>query len=180
MVRWPLILHAGLTLVPSMMWIGNIHGDDSQRLVLIWIALCLEFFTNPIAWNLYGVFQKLGRHKTFFEKAFAFAPAVNIEHRTDRTGSFVTLVFGYSVVSLLYSNASSIGVNALLREAILGLIQAFALNTLYFEIGSFKLETRSINDDADNALSITDSCLRPCGCSSLANSAYGRRTRNVC
>lgn len=40
------------------------------------------------------------------------AIAVNIEHKTERTGAFVSLVFGYSVVSLLYQNQASFGMNA--------------------------------------------------------------------
>lgn len=38
--------------------------------------------------------------------------AVNIEHKTERTGAFVSLVFGYSVVALLYQNSASFGMNA--------------------------------------------------------------------
>jgi len=38
--------------------------------------------------------------------------AVNIEHRTERTGAFVSLVFGYTVVALLYQNQASFGMNA--------------------------------------------------------------------
>lgn len=38
--------------------------------------------------------------------------AVNIEHKTERTGAFVSLVFGYSVVALLYQNQASFGMNA--------------------------------------------------------------------
>lgn len=38
--------------------------------------------------------------------------AINIEHKTERTGAFVSLVFGYSVVALLYQNTASFGMNA--------------------------------------------------------------------
>lgn len=38
--------------------------------------------------------------------------ALNIEHKTERIGAFVTLVYGYSVVALLYQNQATFGMNA--------------------------------------------------------------------
>lgn len=37
--------------------------------------------------------------------------AINVEHKTERMGAFVTLVFGYSVVALLYQNQAKFGLN---------------------------------------------------------------------
>ena len=69
----------------------------------------------------------------------------------ERTNAFVTLVFGYSVVALLFQNKAAYGINAYVLiifqvnlliqsrffgKAILGLIQAFSFNWLYFEIGT--------------------------------------------
>lgn len=48
------------------------------------------------------------RHGKWFE----FVPAINIEHKTERTNAFVTLVFGYSVVALLFQNKAPYGINA--------------------------------------------------------------------
>ncbi|KAG8903990.1 hypothetical protein FRC00_014337, partial [Tulasnella sp. 408] len=63
---------------------------------------------------------------------------MNIEHKTERTGAFVSLVFGYSVVSLLYQNSASFGMNAFFGKAILSLIQAYCFNWIYFDVdGSF-------------------------------------------
>ena len=86
-------------------------------------------------------------HTKFCDKYvhwFDFFPAMNIEHKTERTNAFVTLVFGYSVVALLYQNSGSIGVNAFFGKAVLGLIQAFAFNQIYFEIDAWNLHTHAI------------------------------------
>ncbi len=78
------------------------------------------------------------------KRTFDCFPAINIEHRIERANSFVTLILGYSVIALLFQNRSEIGVNAFLGKAILGLIQAFAFNWLYFEIDNFNLHKHAI------------------------------------
>ena len=70
--------------------------------------------------------------------------STSIEHKTERTNAFVTLVFGYSVVSLLFQSRTPYGINAFFGKAILGLIQAFSFNSLYFEIDSWNIHTHAI------------------------------------
>ena len=84
------------------------------------------------------------RMQSWAKKWFEFFPGANIEHKIERTGAFVTLVFGYSVVALLYENKAAFGINAYFGKAVLGLVQAFAFNWLYFEIDSFNLHTHAI------------------------------------
>ncbi|KAL8699499.1 MAG: hypothetical protein Q9201_005972 [Fulgogasparrea decipioides] len=79
-----------------------------------------------------------------FRKWFEFHPSLNIEHKTERTNAFVTLVFGYSVVALLYQNRAAYGINAFFGKAILGLIQVFFFNWLYFEIDGWNIHTHAI------------------------------------
>lgn len=79
-----------------------------------------------------------------FSRWFEFQPSLNIEHKTERTNAFVTLVFGYSVVALLYQNRAAYGLNAFFGKAILGLIQAFCFNWLYFEIDGWNIHTHAI------------------------------------
>jgi len=38
--------------------------------------------------------------------------AVNIEHHVDRMNAFITLVFGYIVLSVLYQSSAHMGLNA--------------------------------------------------------------------
>lgn len=56
----------------------------------------------------------------------------------------MTLVFGYAVVALLYQNKAPLGLNAFFGKAILGLIQAFAFNWIYFEIDGTNLFQHAI------------------------------------
>jgi hypothetical protein len=76
----------------------------------------------------------MGAWKRFIQKSFEFYPAINIEHRTERTNAFVSLVFGYSVLTILFQSRAAIGLNSFLGKGILGLIQAFAFQWMYFEI----------------------------------------------
>lgn len=78
------------------------------------------------------------------DKWFEFSPAINIEHKTERTKAFVTLVFGYSVVALLFQDRAPYGINGFFGKAVLGLIQAFSFNWLDFEIDSWNLHTHAI------------------------------------
>ena len=54
--------------------------------------------------------------------------------------AFVTLVFGYTVVAILYQSTTN-GIDTFFGKAILGLIQAFCFDWIYFEIdGIYKEE----------------------------------------
>ena len=66
------------------------------------------------------------------------------EHKTERNNAFVTLVFGYSVVALLYQNKAAFGINSFFGKAVLGLIQAFSFNWIYFEIDAANIHTHAI------------------------------------
>lgn len=82
---------------------------DSTRLVLVFIALAIDLFGSlvPIALFRYArshetaAGRRLGR---FFE----FYPAINIEHKVERTNAFVSLVFGYSVVGVMFQSTGAI------------------------------------------------------------------------
>jgi hypothetical protein len=77
-------------------------------------------------------------------RVFEFFPAMNIEHKVERTNAFTTLVFGYSVVAIIYQNAASFGLNAFFGKAALGLVQAFCFNWIYFELDGADLYTHAI------------------------------------
>lgn len=87
-----------------------------------------------------------------FRKWFEFHPSLNIEHKTERTNAFVTLVFGYSVIGLFYQNKAAYGVNAFFGKAVLGLIQAFCFNWLYFEIDGWNIHTHAIRRHVASSL----------------------------
>jgi len=75
-------------------------------------------------------------------------PLTHTNHRfrplAERTNAFVTIVLGYSVVALLYQNRAPFGINAFFGKAILGLVQAFAFNMIYFEIDNRNISVHAI------------------------------------
>ncbi|KAL2351242.1 bacterial low temperature requirement A protein-domain-containing protein [Cryomyces antarcticus] len=147
MVRNVMISHAIMVIIPSAIWIASIYVEDPRRQALIWIAIVLDLFgVSAIL-----IFQRdsallPGKVRAWAKRTFDFYPGVNIEHKIERTGAFVTLVFGYSVVALLYQNRVPApgSYNAFFGKAVLALIQAFAFNWMYFEVDSFNLHTHAI------------------------------------
>ena len=145
MIRGTMLAHTFLALISAALWIASCHVDYPNRLGLIWIAIAFDLFYAIIIILLMRHAQrgksplakKLGKY-------FDFWPALNIEHKTERTNAFVTLVFGYSVLVLLFQNRAEYGINAFFGKAVLGLIQAFAFNWLYFEIDAYNLHTHAI------------------------------------
>ncbi|KAI9759129.1 MAG: hypothetical protein M4579_002576 [Chaenotheca gracillima] len=165
LIRAAMIQNAVAVLIPSALWIASTHVEEPRRQGLIWVAIALGTTPSLPIWDqkayvvsdLFGAVFMLSLRRILqglsftpqrwndkLEALFEFYPAVNIEHRTERTNAFVTLVFGYSVVSILYQNKASVGINAYFGKAILGLIQAFTFNWLYFEIDGYNLFTHAI------------------------------------
>lgn len=76
----------------------------------------------------------------------------NIEHKIQRTDAFVGLVFGYSVVAILYQNSAHYGLNAFWGKATLGLVQAFCFNWIYFELDGADLYSHAIRRNVMSAM----------------------------
>ena len=113
LIRGAMISNTILILIACALWIGSIHVDGGSRQALIWIAICLDLFGQ--GWTVsavHGAAKYSHPALMWFSKHSQFYPAVNIEHKTERTNAFVTLVFGYSVVALLYQNGVAFGINA--------------------------------------------------------------------
>lgn len=145
MVRRYMIINATCIAVPAAIWIASVQVEYPDRLALIWVAIFIDLFGVLAVgyvkrWAELSHSSWVANHPSWFD----FFPAVNIEHKTERTNSFVTLVFGYSVVALLFENKAAYGINAFFGKAALGLIQAFSFNWLYFEIDSWNLHTHAI------------------------------------
>ncbi len=158
MVRAMMISHGILTFVPAALWIASIHVEIPQRYALIWVAIFIELWGAIL---LVVLIRKSGFFSPSFEnwinKKFEFYPAVNIEHKVERTNAFVTLVFGYSVVAIIYQNAASTGLNAFFGKAVLGLIQAFCFNWIYFELDGSGLYTHAIRRNGISGM-LFESC----------------------
>lgn len=144
MVRPAMIGTAVSFVFPSVIWIGSIHVEEPNRMALIWLAIFFDLFLPPLL-----VYFERGpswfgeKVQNWTKSTFEFFPANNIEHKVERTNAFVTLVFGYSVLSILYQSAYAEGINAFFGKAVLGLIIAFTFNWLYFEIDSFNLHVHA-------------------------------------
>ncbi|KAK1753739.1 hypothetical protein QBC47DRAFT_326288 [Echria macrotheca] len=132
------------------------NGEIAQnggRLALVFVALAVDLFGSSVA---IGFFRYSLAHTSPFAKKigsfFEFYPAVNIEHKVERTNAFVGLVFGYSVVGVIFQNAGSFALNSFLGKAILGLTQAFIFNWLYFEVDGDNINMHAIRRRPDWAM----------------------------
>jgi len=146
MVRASMLLNSALIIIPSIIWIGSVHVENPGRQALTWVAIALDVFGTWILFYLQkGILKHLPtRIAEYVVKLYEFYPATSIEHKIERTGAFVTLVFGYSVLALLYQSRAAMGINAIFGKAILALIQAFSFNWMYFEVDAFNLDTHAI------------------------------------
>lgn len=144
MIRGVMLWHFTTTLLGCILWILSIHVPYPYRLALVFPALLVDVCGQTSYVFLMMLCHKLGGSaQRWFEKAFEFWPAINIEHRTERMNAFVTLVFGYTVVAILYLSTAN-GIDAFFGKAILGLIQAFCYNWLYFEVDGANLHLHAI------------------------------------
>ena len=140
LVRGTLIYTAAIAVLAAVFWIGSIHIDYPGQLGLIFVAVMIDIWGQGLGVFLSRASFKIASHEhpnaleRWIRRNFEFYPAINIEHRTERTNAFVSLVFGYSVLTILFQSRASIGLNSFLGKGILGLIQAFAFQWLYFEI----------------------------------------------
>jgi hypothetical protein len=54
------------------------------------------------------------------------------------------LVFGYSILTILFQSSATMGINAFFGKGVLGLIQAFCFNWIYFEIDNYCIHVHAI------------------------------------
>ncbi|RYN20823.1 hypothetical protein AA0115_g10037 [Alternaria tenuissima] len=153
MVRGTMLGNGIIMLIPAALWIGSIHVEEPARQGVIWTAIVFDLFGQ------FGMvlLQRPGSPVFKFvpgwiKRSLEFFPATNIEHRIERTNAFVTLVFGSCVLGLLYQSNVEMGINAFFGKAVLGLIQAFVFNWIYFEMDSFNLHTHAIRRHVYSAL----------------------------
>ncbi|KAM3451684.1 hypothetical protein MY3296_005096 [Beauveria thailandica] len=153
MVRGFMLASGVQVAVPTALWIGSIYVDMPKRLILVWIAIALDmwghvFYFVPVQYTLR---YKQESEAPFFRrvrKMFDYIPAINIEHRVERTNAFVSLVLGYSVVGILFQSNGGFNLNAFLGKAILGLLQAFFFNWIYFDIDANGIGLHAIRRSA--------------------------------
>ncbi|KAG8940532.1 hypothetical protein FRC04_005214 [Tulasnella sp. 424] len=152
-VRNIMILNVVMILIPAALWIGSIFVEgEGKKQGLIWVAIVWDLFANIV--SVFLIRWSMLISDEFHQKmlrVFSYYPAINIEHKTERTGAFVSLVFGYSVVALLYQNTASFGMNAFFGKAILALIQAYCFNWIYFDVDASNHHLHAIRRHAISA-----------------------------
>ncbi|KAG8914299.1 hypothetical protein FRC01_004133 [Tulasnella sp. 417] len=122
-------------LVPAVFWIGSCFLDENLREILIWLAISFDMWGSLIiVWLIRDVPKLSTTIAGRVKQTFQYFPAIEVRHRSERVGAFVSLVFGYSVVGILYQSQSKFGINAFYGKAVLGLVQAFCFNWLYFDV----------------------------------------------
>ncbi|EGX93126.1 hypothetical protein CCM_04498 [Cordyceps militaris CM01] len=153
MVRGFMLASCIQVLVPTALWVGSVFVEMPDRLILIWIAIVLDmwgqiFYFAPVQYTL----RSKEESDTWFTRGvrtmFDYIPAINIEHRVERTNAFVSLVLGYSVVGILFQSNGGYNVNAFLGKAVLGLLQAFFFNWIYFDIDGNGIDVHAIRRSA--------------------------------
>jgi low temperature requirement protein LtrA len=145
MVRGCMLGNALLSLIPAALWMASVSVEEPKRQGLIWVAILFDLFGQFSMVLLQRPGSPIARFvPEMWKRSLEFFPATNIEHRIERTNAFVTLVFGSCVLGLLYQSSAAMGINAFFGKAVLGLVQTFVLNWVYFEIDSFNLHTHAI------------------------------------
>lgn len=151
LIRGVMFCQIVMIIIPAALWIGSTHVEMPHRLGLIFTALALDLtggFFVVISFR-YSRTHDTAMAKRF-ERFFEFYPAINIEHKVERTNAFVSLVIGYGIVGLLYQNAGY-GINAFLGKAVMGLVQAFIFNWIYFEIDGENIHIHAIRRKVNTA-----------------------------
>ena len=144
-VSGTMVYNAVIVAISAAFWIGSIHVAYPNQLALIFLAIFIDLFGSLlVAWLIPLFRNPRGQMMAWLGRHFEFYPAVNIEHRVERNNAFVTLVFGYSVLTIIFQNHARFGMNDFLGKAILGLVQAFAFNWIYFEIDQYNVHVHAI------------------------------------
>ncbi|KAL8334581.1 hypothetical protein RB598_009042 [Gaeumannomyces tritici] len=152
LVRATMLASAVAIVVPAALWVASTALEmPRRRLGLVFVALVLDLLGSGLVMLLYrwstaaaaGGRGRLGVLSRRVAPHFEFYPAINIEHKVERTNAFVSLVFGYSVVAILFQNQGD-GLNAFFGKAILGLVQAYIFNWLYFDVDASNIHVHAI------------------------------------
>lgn len=147
MIRATLLAHVVIGLVTCAIYIASIHIEYPYKIVPLFIALVLDYGGALLTVFFFRVVNSRKETSKTCERlaaAFAFVPAMNIEHRVERTSAFTTLVFGYSILRALFQSHARIGMNAFLGKGVLVIIQAFTIMWIYFDIDAWAIHVHAI------------------------------------
>ncbi|KPI36647.1 uncharacterized protein AB675_9994 [Cyphellophora attinorum] len=145
MIKGSMVSNTLIILISSALWIGSIHVSWPNQLALIFLGIAIDLMGGML---IIALWRRIKNPKHSFwarmQKWFDFVPAINIEHRVERNNAFIALVFGYSILTILYQSSASMGINAFFGKGVLGLLQAFCFNWIYFEIDNYGIHVHAI------------------------------------
>jgi hypothetical protein len=127
------VWNAVVSIVPTSLWIGGLFVPYPLNLMVQWLSflwgrvihynLMIDWFPYYMLFllsSLYGrVMNKPKYVKAPFMDLMEYYPAVDMEMRVERTGNFITMVFGYIVVNLIYQSSAVVGFNAYIPSFVL-------------------------------------------------------------
>lgn len=119
MIRGALFSNALVGIAASAFYIAAVHLKYPYNLAPLFVGLFVDYAGGFVLLAAIMYFRaKEGCSATCnkLAKLFEFVPAINIEHRVERTSAFTTLVFGYSILKSLYQSHAHVGVNAFLGK----------------------------------------------------------------
>ncbi|KAL8366088.1 hypothetical protein RB595_004729 [Gaeumannomyces hyphopodioides] len=159
LVRATMLASAVAIVAPAALWVAATALEMPRRLGLVFVALVLDLVGGGLVmllyrWSTTAAASGKGRLGVLSRRVaphFEFYPAINIEHKVERTNAFVSLVFGYSVVAILFQN-QGYGLNAFFGKAILGLVQAYIFNWLYFDVDAGNIHVHAIRRSSKHYL----------------------------
>lgn len=147
MIRGTLIAHVVVGLAASAVYIASIHVTYPYKIAPLFIAVLIDY-VGPIflIWFVRTATAYSERSDACrrIASAFEFIPAMNIEHRVERTSAFTTLVFGYSILRALYQSRAQVGLNSFFGKGVLVIIQAFTIMWIYFDIDGWGIHVHAI------------------------------------
>lgn len=147
MIRGSLLAQVAIGLVACGVYVASIHVEYPYKIAPLFIAIFIDYFGSTfivIAMRYITSNQDRSPFMKRLSCGFDFLPAMNIEHRVERTSAFTTLVFGYSILRALFQSRAHIGVNAFLGKGILVIIQAFTIMWIYFDIDAWGIHVHAI------------------------------------
>ena len=110
-VRGVMIFQSSLILVTTTIWVASVQVSYPRQLFLIFPALIIDVFGAMAIHYCMRAISRVSDAKSltnvvgFLSSHFDFYPAFNIEHRVERNNTFVTLVYGYSVLGSFISKS---------------------------------------------------------------------------
>lgn len=147
MIRGSLLAHVIIGLVACAIYIASIHVPYPYKVAPLFVAIVMDYMGPVIMTMSMRYITAHTARSNFYKRlscGFDFLPAMNIEHRVERTSAFTSLVFGYSILKSLFQSHAHIGINAFLGKGMLVIIQAFTIMWIYFDIDAWGIHVHAI------------------------------------